>query len=988
MREDDPTNFWRLALGYLNAELGHIGEAVKLFEGVEFSDELGPEAYRALANWYLVLNRKEGHDRALIRTYLTMDEYNVSRWLGQRIYPWRHAQQNPPSEVDKEILAAFAALFEKASHPRQHQHLLHDAYRSTRDFRLLAAMADAVVGHSAGKIYPFLEGMQPIIGDVRDEATVDELLAHAQKVRGRAKSAIDRRAIDLLEMMVLRRAAEIKNQPGPHIKGAVQALQRAFDREWTPGEHRYVASLLANLGTITAPELRKEQLDRIVQLYAVPKRGEYDRLVIGHSLAGLHWNYNRKNEAIDLLGAVIVEYRDANGGKLLNIFQTEFATLISYQEQMKRFAAGETLVLHELKATVNPQVGFWLKLRLFESYARALEQGGAVSLGEGAVLYRALEQRLREEMASHDMSYRDGLVSRLCQVYRTAHVRNIMSVAEDLRRFAFKEIHGLLAKQTSGHSNIRSQVSETVRELLGAHDAVLFVVEQIEREPAWFRLTGQDGWYQLGYRAARWRSEAEKLDQALEGRLLKIVLNELRDDLLSGRSRNREMYHHNHGYYWKDKEDDFVRVAEQVLTKVQNSGAAVQYVADYFYWGVQRYDRAIAVLFAAHQKKLLDEGGRAKLVDFLHRQSRYGESIPILEPLIVRSPKHMTYRALLMHAYFRTRQHEKLVALLKETDKLFRTPGLWVEPHIAALAGSTLDNELYKESVAYWNEVIPLHQRTAPNRGVGRGTLSHYYGQLGRAYAGLGKTPEAVDAASAAVVSWGSRHTERSRALESLRDVLRRAPDLDAYVVHLDKQASEAKHDYPIIRKAIGEVYAEKQQFQKAIAQFRIAVELQPNDAETHAALVAAHDKAGDPLGAIAQLKESVKLSRRDLKLYEDLGKRYEKERDATEAERAYTSLVEVMPLEAEGHAALAEVREKQGRLAEAAAEWEHVARLRALEPTGLLRLAGVQIKLRQFDEARETLKKLRGKTWPIRFEKLDEQIEKLDTELRKAKAQ
>ena len=88
--------------------------------------------------------------------------------------------------------------------------------------------------------------------------------------------------------------------------------------------------------------------------------------------------------------------------------------------------------------------------------------------------------------------------------------------------------------------------------------------------------------------------------------------------------------------------------------------------------------------------------------------------------------------------------------------------------------------------------------------------LSGYYGDQARAFAGLKKTPEAVDAAAAAVVAWGNNINNRSNALEALRAVLCSAPDLEAYVVRLDKQAAEIHEENPILRKAIGQVYREK----------------------------------------------------------------------------------------------------------------------------------------------------------------------------------
>jgi tetratricopeptide (TPR) repeat protein len=287
---------------------------------------------------------------------------------------------------------------------------------------------------------------------------------------------------------------------------------------------------------------------------------------------------------------------------------------------------------------------------------------------------------------------------------------------------------------------------------------------------------------------------------------------------------------------------------------------------------------------------------------------------------------------------------------------------------MAALAASCLENQLYEQSVAYYKELIPLHQRTQPRRGIGNGTLSDYYAKMALAYAGLKKTAEAVDAACGAIISWGPRIAERKAALESLKQVLRQSPDLDAYVVELDKQCAETGLQNPIVRKAIGQVFAEKQQYSKAVGQLKLACELQPNDTETYQQLIDCYDKQGDKVGAIEQLLQAVQLSRREIKLYQDLGKRYESLGKGKETERAYTSIVEVLPNESESHALLAEIRQDQNRWPEAAACWQQAAKFRSLEPTGLLKLAAAQIHLGQWNAAEATLRRLETTGWPARF--------------------
>ena len=213
--------------------------------------------------------------------------------------------------------------------------------------------------------------------------------------------------------------------------------------------------------------------------------------------------------------------------------------------------------------------------------------------------------------------------------------------------------------------------------------------------------------------------------------------------------------------FWAEREADFLRVAEDVYTQNKNNGQIVADVADYLAYGLDRIDRAIEILQIAEREKLLDEGGQAKLVNYLHSRNRYGESIVLLQALVEQHPDNLEYRRLLLHSYFRTNRKDDLLGLLGKTDEYFHQNSRWDEAPLAMLAGSCLQNELFGQSVQYYKELIPLHERTAANRGIGDGTLSGYYGGEAQSFAGLKKTPEAVEAACAAIISWGSNAQNR-----------------------------------------------------------------------------------------------------------------------------------------------------------------------------------------------------------------------------------
>ena len=216
-----------------------------------------------------------------------------------------------------------------------------------------------------------------------------------------------------------------------------------------------------------------------------------------------------------------------------------------------------------------------------------------------------------------------------------------------MKVFAHKTLPPLLKMQTNHYESVVNQVTHTLRQLVDAAEAVAFLVDRVEQEPAWFKQNNQDGWSRHGSQLAQWRSEAKGLPPKLESRLLRVVLAELSQDLRTMRQRNRTMFQANTSYYWQEMERGFARTAEVVYAERKHSGDAVKYVAEYFYRGCNRPDRAIEIMFDAHARKLLDDNGQGQLVLYLHGRDRFEESIGLLIPLVARSPDALGSRTLL-----------------------------------------------------------------------------------------------------------------------------------------------------------------------------------------------------------------------------------------------------------------------------------------------------------------------------------------------------
>ncbi len=1000
IKAGDADNRWRVALGYLLAEEGNLKEAIARFEAVSAADELGPAEWRVLADWYQAVNRRTEHDSAKVEIYKTAEEWRLNQWISAKSQPWFNNQGQLPAHLDDEVVLAYRALLSKSANPQQYiSYQLRELYKACRDFRLLSCLAESIPGHTAGQIYPYLQSARGVIDEIREEAAVDSLVEQIAELRKKATTDVDRRAFDLLEAMTERRAAELRNQPGPHVNKAVAALERAFKRQWSPGEERLMADYLAALGRIPQEKLAAEQLRQLEAFYNDAKPNMQQRLDMACAWARALWSYDRRQPALDLLQSEVDRYaispplplgegQGVRADRKPLCEQQIFQDYISYLDQAGQYTAAVKRLEHERQQAERIQNRRNLEARVLEVHLSALRNGGQVGDLKEAELYRAVQSRILGQLPSGDSPFDARLITLVSSLYETAHARNLAGVSTDARTFAFKTLPPLLAHQVQQYENLVNDLCERVHQVCGPADGIAFLLDRYEQRPQWLKIK-QNFWNSYLARLNNWRREAQEaktFDKDLSDRLLKLVLDYLRNELLIRRTYSMTIVSEGYpGEFWAERKDDFLRFTEEIYAQNKNNAAVVVNVADYMSEGLHRYDRSIEILKTANDDHLLDEGGQWKLANLLHSQNCIGESIGILQALVEAHPDNLEYRRLLMYSYFRTNRRDDLLGLLKQSDDYFHQKDRWNEGPMAMLAGSCLQNQLFEQSVKYYEELIPLHERTAANRGIGDGTLSGYYGGEAQALAGLKRMPEAVEAANGAVVSWGNNVPNRAQALEALRNILQSCEKLDAYVADLDAQVAKTGIDNAFVRKALGQVYNKRGQYDKAVVQLRLAQELQPNDGEIYDALIAAFDGLNDQRGAIRELLAKIQFAPRDLALYKDLGVRLTKLHEDRETERAYTSIVEVLASEAESHTMLAEVRESQNRWAEALDQWQDVIRLRALEPTGLLRLAAAQIHEKQWDAAAETVRQLRAKTWPARFNNTEWQIQQLERQIQQA---
>ena len=134
-------------------------------------------------------------------------------------------------------------------------------------------------------------------------------------------------------------------------------------------------------------------------------------------------------------------------------------------------------------------------------------------------------------------------------------------------------------------------------------------------------------------------------------------------------------------------------------------------------------DRAIEILIDLYEKGRLNENSWSLLAQYLESAGRWKEAISYLVPLIDFRPDNLQYRIRLMACYFHNGQKAKQVATLDTMDKRWHEKGWWNEGTLQSIASVCHATQLCKRAVDYYEELIPLHQRSHPARGIGNGTL-------------------------------------------------------------------------------------------------------------------------------------------------------------------------------------------------------------------------------------------------------------------------
>ena len=595
----------------------------------------------------------------------------------------------------------------------------------------------------------------------------------------------------------------------------------------------------------------------------------------------------------------------------------------------------------------------------------------------------------------------------LLETFKIAKEKQIGDVSQPLRTLAFAIMPELLRHNGDEYGLDRTGTEPlgVIRDVLGPVEELRYIVERMEHWPKRQVSRSSDAWSSFGHRlgearvaaaqgsapGGRRRAPGPKAKEAqvavnpeygkLEPRVLTLVLAELKQHLEKGKLGNYHMFEWRHNSeFWEKQVPEFVRTAQAVYQQNKTSGSTAARCAEYV-WDIDQHDAAMEMFLAAEHDGILEFKDKQK---FFHSNfiPRIADFLMLLEPMIRSEPNAIDARCWLMKAYFQAKKPAELQRLVEQTEQHFHVDGRWTEKNIRPFAEACLECQLFDRAAKYLRESLALRRRMKTESRDEIGALSHEYWKLSRAEAALGNTKAAVDAAAAAIVYCPPRKYERDVAVENLQKSIAGAKDLDAFVETLDAEARRTGQDSPLVRKAVGQSYQKREKYPQAIAQYKIACELQPNDKESWQLLMICCDASQEPDEGTKVLLRRIEVDRHNLDLYKQLIQKYAG--NESETERAATSVVEADPSEAENHRWLADYRQQQDRWSDAIQEWTQVAELRRLEPTGLLGLAAAQAHQQQWEPLRKTLGTLETTHWPARFKADLQRVDLLREQLHK----
>jgi len=986
---------WQLMLARLLAERGTLDEPIALLLSLEKQSQLTPQDYEQLAAWALAVGNESLHRRTKLERWKAEGEYQLHGLLSHFAQQWSNLRRALTEDDLEPALLILDALLTKSSTPENYTATLAQLFAVSQDFRLLKAVPDAMTGRTPQQVYDFAPSLNSsVLNEVRNEAAADSILERIQELRqsadgrdesGRRLTAVDQRALDLLEALVERQSSEVLNQPEAHRSKCIAALQRAFQREWAPGEIPQMARFLTRLGDV--PELiAEESLRELKALHALTVPASDERLEVSYHLAGvLTGRLKSSREALLILEADFIASAQAAQYQWRGQFDEPLDRYLWLLREANRWSEAEAVLERFLAASPLPEHREQLRRRQERLWLYALRSEARVKPGDGPELYRFLLNHLTQRADTDDPQVQQQSFDLIGELFSAAAQKTIVTLSLDVRAWCFQQFPQLMR---AAHPSLTQQFEHTARlvsEYLGYEAGIEFLLDRMDHWPEPLNHYGDSGWSQFAERIGKWKNELTKkdlkLNPQLNERLLAAMDKQLRRTLLTRQTQSWALIHHSYNYFDSELTMRFLKIAEEVLAERKDSERSVVFIAEYMYDGLAQFERSISVLLEANSRRLLGIKNQEEVLLFQLFEWHFdAEAALVLEGLVEQEPERLDFICDLIGALHRSKRPEQARDLFVATARKFRASDLWTEHHHQQLAERAAENGYHDDVVQLYRELIPRLEKSQFDRSTRIIGQIMAYGTLADALSQLGRTAEAVDAAASAIAVWPGHQRDRQEALDRLRRILRDAKDLDEYLTQRDADVEKSGQDSPVIRKQAGLAYRERGEHDKAARQLLLALELQPGDREARRILIEELDAAGRKEEATRQLFAFLEEDRHQLDLHRRLAERLSS--DPELSERAATSIVEAAPQESEHHAALAELRQAQNRWSEAIDHWKHATRLRSLEPGPLVKLAEAELHEQRWSDAGSTIRKLETQVWPAHLGDVAAQIKALRARL------
>lgn len=953
---------WRTLRAWSLASRGDFAGARTDLDRVASDDELDARAWLALATWRLIGGDERGWLDGQARRFEAMDEWSLRNLVSGEA---GRIRAKAGEKLDPVIVIAARAMLAKTSNARWMLQSVRELWDATKDHRLLGTLSGAVIGHTPEHAYAGLSSLREFLTAVHEEAALDEL-ASTLSAAGGELSPTDRRALTFATYLVRARASLVPNGKGEHRAAMIAALRSAaadLDRALAPGERIAMARMLADLDALPGDDERALRRQMLETLRAGAASASLEDLAVSQALGQALWSDGAQDAALDVLLAALQRSERDAGGALPSQAHTYVETVVSWWTQRGRFAEAERRLIAWRDPQPTPLGRERFDQRLDNLYIAALDGRGTTGLGSGRALFDAARARMAERIATSPAGkqWTGPLLHKFADLHRSAWRMKTGEPVRSLTEFASTGLVAAMERNPVDATDHLYAIADALADVGAARDALALFVEHCLHPQAWFARTGHDPWNRFDWRIAELRTKAGALGK-LHGDLRALVLRELERDLVVQGNNVSPMWQRNDHRYWSELHDDFVAVANKVLELRAGDRSAVAYTANLLWNHLGERRPAVRAMESLAKLDRIDVEQRRTLVDWLLELKEFAQAVPHAQRLVADAPLASRHHGQLVHALGALGRRDEARAALVAAAKRFDEARLRTDDIDMGFAMAAEGAGLDAEAVAYMELAVRARERNFP---AGRESLlTQYLRMYSRMLGKVGRHDESIEASGAAFVRGNGSQQENRELMTELKNALGRQSDLAAWITRWDARVAAEGVDAPLIRKALAQVLDEDGEKAGAVAQYRAAIALSPNDVELHAALVAVLDALGKGDEALAASFDALRAAPGSIPLIESLAERLARSKQVDAAERAWSDLVEHAPQEGEGHAALARQRERAGRLPEAIEQWQQAVRTRADDAEGYLSLAAAQLRAGQRDEANATISIVLSRNW------------------------